>query len=260
MIRVNRTRRFNPGRPRIKAKEGIEPKDIISIVFSASALTLSVMSAWYTFFRNESHLKMAISSGHAKLEDVPTGGHFLSSFFDISFLNDGNKETLLRDISLSLAKLDKSSSQKIAAFESKYADRRTTFRNDPQKLAATEVEWNQELPTVMPACPESGNFMWSKYQHAGKDQAQGPVVVKEGEFFITGKLEFFPAPFEGYLVKDDEKTTDVLQCVTVRFIKANGSVGARTVPASLLRMVQRPENGWRITTVYTVEGLRSLDR
>jgi hypothetical protein len=203
---------------------------------------------------------MAISSGHAKLEDVPTGGHFLSSFFDVSFLNDGNKETLLRDVSLSLAKLDKSSSDKVTAFESKYADRRIKLRNDPQKLAATEAEWNQELPTVMPDCPESGNFMWSKYQHAGKDEAQGPVVVKEGEFFITRKLEFFPTPFEGYLIKDDEKAADVLQCITVRFIKANGSEGARTVPASLLRMVQRPENGWRVTTEYTVEGLRSLDR
>src|SRR4051794_34964720 len=260
MTGVNRTRKFNPGRPRIEAKKGIELKDIISIVFSSLALALSLISTWFTFFWNESHLKMAIASGYAKLDDVPAGGHSLTSFFDVSFFNDGNKETLLRDISLSVAKLDKNSLDKVNAFESKYADRRTKLGNDPQNLAATDTEWNQEFPTVMPDCPQSGNFMWRKYQHEGKDEGQGPVVVKEGEFFIARKLEFFPTPYEGFLIKDDDKTADVLQCLTVRFIKANGSEGTRTLPVSLLRLVQRPDNGWRITGEYTVEGLRSLDR
>lgn len=98
---------------------------------------------------------MAISSGYAKLDDVPSGGHSLTSFFDVSFLNDGNKETLLRDISLSVARLDKTSSDKVNAFESKYAARRMKAGDDPLKLAATNAEWDQELPTVMPDCPQS---------------------------------------------------------------------------------------------------------
>lgn len=45
----NRTRRFNLGRREIDAEKGIERKDMISIVFSSLALTLTLISTWYTF-------------------------------------------------------------------------------------------------------------------------------------------------------------------------------------------------------------------
>jgi hypothetical protein len=196
-------------------------KDVLAITVGTIALVVSIVTLWFTFFRDVAHLKAYVSSYYTILDTniIKFAGADAQSFEsteDIILLNDGNKDIVVTNIFQGIAKVGLI--DEAADLSNQVLG---TIRKD--KSGAIHCE---KIPGL--------NGLRS-YKNGDKEEGQAPIVILAGRFYAMDKTKFYPMPIFTKTAPSDNKVT-MAACLRIEFLKPNGIAGSKDIVAGTFEL------------------------
>jgi hypothetical protein len=182
----------------------LQVKDLLSLTFSAMALTLSLVTAWFNLFYYHPSLKMAATQFQPTLDIAGPRAEVqnLHSTYDIAFVNDGNKPVLVTWIDQSFASVGEKAKKSLREIYNSY-----------ENCTSEELE---KISSEHPRVSGIAN-----------------IIVKPGEFYVKENIDI-----ETLFYTDNIADDYFLVCLNVYYVTPNGIPGNSNIAAAVFHMVK----------------------